>query len=108
SSVSFDAKLRVAAFVPRDVGVRRTVTWRVAAGARLNAPPPATIEYSAEAGPTSVVDVTLRVALPVLRTMKAKSLNEPWVTLPKPSDAGAVSMSGARAALATYRASAKS
>jgi hypothetical protein len=36
-------------------------------------------------------------------------LNEPWVTLPKASDAGAVSMSGVEStALPTYRASAKS
>src|SRR5215813_5651849 len=107
SSVSFEAKLKVATLEPREVGVRRTVTCQVAAGARLNAPPPATIEYSAV--PRSVVEVTFRVAVPMLRTVTARSLNEPWLTLPKPSDAGAVSMSGvARTAPPRYRASAKS
>src|SRR5262245_17591453 len=108
SSVSFEAKLRVATVEPREAGVRRTVTRRAAAGARLNAPPPATIEYSAAAAPESVVEVTFRVAVPVLRTVTARSLDEPWVTLPKASDAGAVSMSGVdRAAPPRYRASAK-
>src|SRR5262249_61595263 len=90
SSVSFEAKLKVATLEPREVGVRRTVTCRVAAGARLNAPPPATIEYSAVA--TSVVEVTFRGAVPMLRTVTARSLNEPWLTLPKASDAGGASM----------------
>src|SRR5262245_55009090 len=108
SSVSLEATLRVATLEPRDVGVRRTVTRRVAAGARLNAPPPDTIEYSPADAPESVLEVTFRVAVPVLRTVTARSLDEPWVPLPKASDAGAVSMSGvATAALPTYRASAK-
>src|SRR5215467_14716632 len=68
SSVSFEAKLKVATLEPREVGVRRTVTCRVAAGARLNAPPPATIEYSPV--PRSVGEVTLRGGGPVLRTGK--------------------------------------
>src|SRR5262244_2014340 len=107
SSVSFEAKLKVATLEPREVGVRRTVTCQVAAGARLNAPPPAMIEYSAV--PRSVVEVTFRVAVPVLRTVTARSLNEPWATLPKESDAGAVSMSGVEStAPPTYRASANS
>src|SRR5262249_21846018 len=107
SSLSFEAQLRVATLEPREVGVRRTVTSRVAAGARLNAPPPAMIEYSAV--PRSVVEVTFRVAAPVLRTVIARSLNEPWLTLPKTSDAGAVSMSGVEStAPPTYRASATS
>src|SRR5262245_62450718 len=93
SSVSLEAKLRVATLEPREVGVRRTVTGRVAPGPRLNAPPPARIEYSAVV-PRSVVDVTFRVAVPVLRTVTVRSLNEPWATLPKSSDAGAASMSG--------------
>src|SRR5215813_5248050 len=79
SSVSFEANLRVATLEPAEVGVRRTVTCLVAAGARLNAPPPATIEYSAVAL-RSVVEVTFRVAVPVLRTVTARSLNEPWLT----------------------------
>src|SRR5215813_10384396 len=104
SSASFEAKLRVATLEPREVGVRRTVTCRVAAGARVKAPPPATIEYSAVV-PMSVVEDTFRVAVPVLRTVTARSLNEPWLTLPKASDTGAVSMSGVEgAALPTYRA----
>src|SRR5215813_12871447 len=69
SSVSFEAKLKVATLDPSDVGVRRTVTRRVAAGARLKAPPPDMIEYSAAAGPASAVEVTFRVAVPVLRTV---------------------------------------
>src|SRR5262245_55915080 len=108
SSGSLEAKLRVAALVPRDVGVRRTVTSRLAAGARLNAPPPATIEYSAAAAPESVVEVTFRVAVPVLRTVTARSVDEPGATFPKAGDAGAVSMSGVETpARPTYRASAK-
>src|SRR5215831_20176035 len=61
SSGSFEAKLKVATLEPREVGLRRTVTCRVAEGARLNAPPPATIEYSAV--PRSVVEVTFRVEI---------------------------------------------
>src|SRR5262249_59629002 len=65
SSVSFEAKLRVATLEPREVGVRRTVTCRVAAGVRLNAPPPALLEDSPV--PTSVLPLTLRLPVPLFR-----------------------------------------
>src|SRR5262245_52213133 len=80
SSGSFEAKLRIAALVPSDVGVRRTVTSRLAAGARLNAPPPATIEYSAAAAPESVVEVTFRVGVSVLGNVNVRCLEETGAT----------------------------
>jgi hypothetical protein len=82
SSESFVSNCSVPVFVPKELGLKLTATFRLWLGVNVNEPPPLSIAYSLASAPSSVVELTSKSAVPSFVTTNVCDELFPTTTSP--------------------------